>query len=247
MGLSGGTTLREIDDGWDFKVLIADGEWVLRIPRSAVSAEELDKEIELLPALGPALPVETPRFEQVSRDPLFVVYRLIRGEPLRDEDPDGVRGFLEALHSFDAGDIPVPRPDWLGIYRGHVEDWRRVVVPLLSVDERGRADALLHEIETLTGFEPALVHCDLGAEHLLCRDGRLVGVIDWGDAKIGDPAIDYAMLLNRPFPDWDVDAELRRRARIYYRLGPWFEVEYGSRREQPGWISSGLGGLRSRL
>ena len=239
--------LREIDQGWDFKVLILDGEWVLRIPRSKLSVGQLEQEIELLPALAPALPIEIPRFEQISRDPWFVVYRLIAGEPLRDEDPSGVRAFLEALHSFDAGDQQVPRPDWVEIYRGHAEDWRRLVVPLLDVDERRSADALLAETETLGGFEPALVHCDLGAEHLICRDGRLVGVIDWGDAKVGDPAIDYAMLLGGPFPDLDVDDDLRRRALVYRRLAPWHEVDYGVRTEQPDIVRSGLAAVRSTL
>jgi aminoglycoside phosphotransferase (APT) family kinase protein len=239
--------LREIDDGWDFKVLILDGEWVLRIPRSELSAGELEKEIGLLPALAPALPVEIPRFERASREPSFVVYRLIRGEPIERDDPVGVRAFLDALHSFDCRAVAVPRPDWRGIYRRHAEDWSAGVLPLLPREERTRAEGLLAEIETLTGFEEALVHCDLGPPHLICREGRLVGVIDWGDAKVGDPAIDYAWLLNVPFPDWEVDDELRRRAQVYHRLGPWFEVEYGLRQEKPEWVESGLAGLRSRL
>jgi len=239
--------LAENDDGWDFKVLVLDGRWVLRIPRNDASLEELRKEIELLPALAPALPVAIPRFEQISREPWFAVYRLIAGEPLRDEDPHGVRAFLEALHSFDASAVDVPRPDWRDIYRGHAADWRRVVLPLLDVDERSAGEALLAEIETLTGYEPVLVHCDLGPSHLICRDGRLAGVIDWADAKIGDPAIDYAWLLNVPFPDWDVDDDLRRRALIYHRLGPWFEVEYGIRIDEQSWVKSGLAGVRSRL
>jgi aminoglycoside phosphotransferase (APT) family kinase protein len=239
--------LSENDEGWDFKVLILEDEWVLRIPRSHLSAAELQKEIELLPALAPALPVEVPRFAHVSRDPLYVVYRLIRGGPLRDEDSEGARAFLAALHSFDAGAVDVPRPDWVGVYRGHAEDWRSVVLPLLDVDERATADALLREAETLTGFAPSLVHCDLGPSHLLCRDGRLVGVIDWADAKVGDPAVDYAWFLNIPFPHWDVDDELRRRALIYHRLGPWFEVEFGLTTEQPAFVASGLAGVRSRL
>ena len=237
----------EIDDGWDFKVLILEGEWVLRIPRSEPAAEELEKEIGLLPTLGPALPVEIPRFTYVSHDPPFVVYPLIRGEPLRGEDPGGVRAFLAALHSFAPDGVEVPRPDWLEIYRKHREDWRHMVLPLLAATEQVAAEALLAEIETLADFVPALVHCDLGPSHLLCRDGRLAGVIDWGDTKIGDPAIDYAWLLNVPFSDWDVDDELRRRALIYHRLAPWFEVEYGVRREQPLWVETGLAGVRSRL
>ncbi len=239
--------LVEVDDGWDFKVLILDGTWVLRIPRAERSVAQLEKEIELLPALAPALPVAVPRFQSVSREPWFVVYRLIRGHALQEEDPDGLRAFLVALHSFDPGDLPVPRPEWQEIYRAHAADWRQIVLPLLDADERPRAEALLGQIETLTGFEPALVHCDLGPEHLICRDGKLAGVIDWGEAKVGDPAIDYAWLLNGPFGDWDVDEELRRRALIYHRLGPWHEVDYGVTTEQPEFVRSGLAGVRSRL
>ncbi|MGH3008074.1 MAG: phosphotransferase [Gaiellaceae bacterium] len=239
--------LVERDDGWDFKVLVVADDWVVRWPRHRLASEEIEKEVELLPALAPLLPVAVPRFEYVSREPWLVVYRFIRGEPLVDEDPDGVRAFLAALHAVDIAAVPAPRPDWLGIYRGHVAEWRRIVLPLLDVDERAAGEALLAEVDSLTGFTPAVIHCDLGPTHLLVRDGKLAGVIDWGDSKIGDPALDYAWLLNGPFPNWDVDDELRRRALIYHRLGPWFEVHYGDFTAQPQWVRSGLAGIRSRL
>ena len=239
--------LRELDDGWDFKVLVVDDTWVVRWPRHRLAVEEIEQEVELLPVLAPLLPVEVPQFEYVSREPWLVAYRFVRGEPLVDEDPDGVRGFLDALHAVDVDDVPAQRPDWLETYRQQADEFRRVVLPLLDPDERPRGEALLAEVETLTGFRPALTHSDLGPTHLLVRDGRLAGVIDWGDARVGDPALDYAWLLNGPFPDWDVDDELRRRARIYHRLGPWFEVHYGDFTDQPGWVESGLRGVRERL
>ena len=247
VGLSGGRAAREVDDGWDFKVLILEDEWVVRWPRHKLAVEEIGQEVELLPDLAPLLSVEVPRLEYVSRDPWLVAYRLIRGEPLVDEDPAGVRAFLDELHAIEVSAVPAPRPDWLATCLEQGEQFRRVVLPRLEPEERPVGEALLQEIETLIGFEPALTHSDLGPEHLLVRDGRLVGVIDWGDARIGDPAIDYAWLLNGPFPDWDVDDELRRRARIYHRLGPWFEVHYGVFTEQPDWVRSGLAGIRSRL
>lgn len=240
--------LSENDDGWDFKVLILEDEWVLRIPRVEQAAAKLAKEAALLPALASALPVEVPRFAHVSAEPPFVLYRLIRGEPLRNEDPDGVRAFLEALHSLDPAELPIPpMDDWVAAWRQEAELFRRVVLPMLDADERPAGEALLKETETLTGFEPALTHCDLESCHLLVRDGRLVGVIDWAGARIGDPALDYGWLLNEPFPDWDVDEELRRRASLYYRFGPWFAVVYGVRTEQPAWTRSGIENLRSRL
>lgn len=237
----------ENDDGWDFKVLIVGGEWVVRWPRHRLAVEEIEYEVEFLPALAPLLPVEVPRLEYVSREPWLVAYPLIRGEPLVDEDSDGVRAFLEALHAIDVDAIPARRPDWLETYREQAKEFRRVVLPLLDADERAAGEALLQEVDTLAGFEPALTHSDLGPTHLLVRDGRLAGVIDWADARIGDPAIDYAWLLHVPFREWDVDDELRRRALIYHRLGPWFEAHYGVFTEQPRWVESGLTGIRSRL
>jgi aminoglycoside phosphotransferase (APT) family kinase protein len=230
-----------IDEGYDFHVLVLDGRWVVRTPRRPAVAEALAVEAALLPSLADALPVEVPRFEHVSS---FVVYRLIEGEPLRDED---ARPFLEALHAFDVGDLPVPAPDWTETYVEQADAFRRVVLPLLDVDEQPAAEALFAEAETLTGFAPVLTHSDLGPEHMRCRDGRLVGVIDWGDARVGDPAIDYAWLLNVPFPDWEVDDELRRRARFYHRLGPWFEAHYGATHGTPDHVARGLAGIRTRL
>ena len=239
--------LRENADGWDYKVLILDDEWVVRWPRHKLAVEEIEKEVDLLPALAPLLPVEVPRFEYVSREPWLVAYRFIRGEPLVAEDPEGVRAFLETLHAIDVREVPAPRPDWLETYRELADEFRRVVLPLLDVDERPGGDRLLAETETLTGFEPVLTHSDLGPPHLLVRDGRLAGVIDWGDARVGDPALDYSWLLNGPFPDWVVDDELRRRAGVYHRLVPWFEAHYGVFTEQPDWVRTGLAGVRSEL
>lgn len=150
--------LVEIDDGWDYKVLIVDGEWVVRWPRHRLAVEEIEQEVELLPVLAPLLPVAVPQFEYVSREPWLVAYRLIRGDPLVAEDGDGVRAFLDALHAVDVDTVPARRPDWLEEYRKQADEFRRVVLPLLDPDERSRGEALLAETETLAGFRPRLTH-----------------------------------------------------------------------------------------
>ena len=241
------TAIVEIDVGYDFEVAIVDDDWVFRFPRRAGVEEALEVEVVLLPALAPALPVAVPSFEHISREPLFVGYRLIRGEPLVDEDADGVRAFLEALHAFDPAGLPVERPDWVEAYRNQCAEFERLVLPGFDKDRHPEAKSLFAETETLVDFKPVLLHADLGPEHLLVRDGRLVGVIDWGDARIGDPALDYAWLLNGPFAGWEVDAELRRRARFYHRLAPWYEAHYGLFTDQPAHVERGMAGIRDRL
>ncbi len=240
-------SLVAIDDGYDFKVLVVDDAWVVRFPRREAVVSALETEIALLPQLAAALPIAVPEFAHVSHDPPFVAYPFIRGEPLVDEDAAGVRAFLDALHAFDPSGLPVERPDWIALYRNQCAEFERLVVPLLDIDEGERAAALLAQVETLTGFTPSLVHADLGPEHLLVRDKRLIGVIDWGDVRVGDPALDYAWLLNGPFASWDVDDELRRRAGVYHRLTPWFEAHYGLYTGRPTSVERGLAGIRARL
>jgi aminoglycoside phosphotransferase (APT) family kinase protein len=241
------TTIVEIDVGYDFEVAIVDDDWVFRFPRRAGVEEALEVEVVLLPALAPALPVAVPAFEHISRDPFFVGYRLIRGEPLVDEDAAGVRAFLEALHAFDPAGLPVEHPDWVQAYRNQCAEFERLVFPLFDKDRHAEAKGLFAETETLEDFKPVLLHADLGPEHLLVRDSRLVGVIDWGDARVGDPALDYAWLLNGPFADWEVDANLRRRARFYHRLAPWYEAHYGLFTGQPAHVERGMAAIRDRL
>jgi aminoglycoside phosphotransferase (APT) family kinase protein len=97
-------------------------------------------------------------------------------------------------------------------------------------------------------FEPALIHADLGPEHLLCDDsGRLVGVIDWGDVAVGDPALDYAWLLHGAGVTLDVDDDLRRRALVYHRLAPWYDVAYGLDTGRGELVARGLARVRDRL
>jgi aminoglycoside phosphotransferase (APT) family kinase protein len=237
----------EIDEGYDFEVAIVDDEWVFRFPRRSGVERPLQVEIELLPAIAHALPVDVPSFEHVSVDPLFVGYRLIRGTRLVDEDADGVRAFLEALHAFDPSGLPLEHRDWVEAYRDQCAEFERLVLPLIDKDRRTEAMRLFGEVETLVDFKSALLHADLGPAHLRVRDGRLAGVIDWGDARLGDPALDYAWLLNGPFADWDVDPDLRRRSRIYHRLGPWYEAHYGLFTNQPEHTDRGLAGIGDRL
>ena len=91
--------------------------------------------------------------------------------------------------------------------------------------------------------------------HLLCRGGRLVGVIDWGDSRIGDPALDFDWLLHHhPRADeilaayeGTVDGGFRERALFYHRLAPWYEADYGLVVERPAHVAASLAEIRARL
>lgn len=254
------------DAGYDFEVLIVDDEWVFRFPRRSGVVAALEVEIALLPELAAALPAAVPRFEHVVREPgLCVGYRVIKGEPLSsDWAPELARDvglFLSALHTFDvdrAYALGVGRPDWRQSYAAQCAEFERLVAPRLDPEEQAVAAQMFRDgIEALDGFEPVLLHADLGPEHLLCADGRLAGVIDWGDTRIGDPALDLAWLVHGTPPEFvtalaewysgRIDERFRARALFYHRLVPWFEAHYGLFTNQPARVAPALEEIRVRL
>jgi aminoglycoside 2''-phosphotransferase len=264
-GVAGRDVVR-VDQGWDFDVYVVDEEWVVRVPRRPAVARRVPPEVALLGLLAPALPVAVPRFEAVGADgAAWVAYRRLEGEPLAAGAPaPEVAAFLSALHAFpveSAIRAGIPAGDWRGTMAEELTEFELCVFPLLHPSERRKAERAFRgylEDDASFAFRPALIHADLGPEHLLCGpDGRLEAVIDWTDARIGDPALDFAALLHGLGTGFAADllagyerrhdSTLEERARFYRLLGPWHEVTYGLSLELPEYVESGLAGIRERL
>jgi aminoglycoside phosphotransferase (APT) family kinase protein len=134
----------------------------------------------------------------------------------------------------------------------HLDRFRRDVMPRLPGHLLPRAQALLTRLSQ-PAPTPTLVHADVGPEHILLHDGAVSGVIDWTDARIGDPAVDLAWLLhgssaaNAVAEAYGATAELFARASDWHLLGPWHEVIHGIDTNQPGFIDSGVVGVTARL
>ncbi len=267
-------------DGWDSVVLDINGEYIFRFPRRADVEAQLDKEIALLPELAKTLPLDVPRFEFFGQGRpegrRFVGYRKIKGVPLEAEGVHSGRRsqivrqlarFLTALHGF-----PVEKAVRLGVRGGAVEwkqhherfyAWAREnVAPLLDAPTRAAAAAAWENVlrdEASFRFQPALVHRDLGNEHILYdgERGTIAGIIDWGDATIGDPAIDFAGLLYSfgsgftqevlSLYGGKVDPAFWRRIVFYVNVSPYYEIHYGKLIEDEGRVKAGLEKLKSEL
>jgi aminoglycoside phosphotransferase (APT) family kinase protein len=83
----------------------------------------------------------------------------------------------------------------------------------------------------------------------------VVGVIDWSDARVGDPAIDLAWaLFDTPEPfaaavatAYGVHGGELTRALDWHRLTPWYDVLWGQAAGGPAFVESGLAGITARL
>ncbi|MGW4959212.1 phosphotransferase family protein [Nonomuraea sp. NPDC004186] len=207
-------------------VVLLPGTAAVRVSKRPSSAEAMPRRMEVLREIaGAGLPFAMPEpLTPVTRfgERAAVAVSWIDGEeqPEGQGDPDQIGKLLRAVR-----EVPVtPRLRQL-LYAPREQGWAEVlaqqVVPRLP--DRWR-DECRRRLEAASALEPvpdALVHGDLGGANVHWgRDGRLVGVLDWDQAHLFDPAIDAALMA---WHGWDtirlaVDPETYRRARAYDAL-----------------------------
>ena len=239
------SSLRYVDAGWDHEVLLLDDRLTVRFPNDDHYRRMLDAERAVIDALADRTRVALPRVLSIAPDRRFAVHEFVRGEQLtpqrlralpargRDEVADALAGLLSALHGLDPAVLPEGTPSWT-VPEEHVEVRRLAesgLRPLLRPAEAALVEAVLDDVPALLAESPppVLVHGDVYEDHLLhdAVTGRL-GLIDFSDLAVGDPAIDFAELIDYggPFLEdvvrrYGGDAALVDRA---IRYGRWLAV-----------------------
>lgn len=215
-------TVERIESGQNNDVWLIDSTYIFRFPKYAEGIRQLEREAALLTLLAGRLPLEVPSpafcvLEPSDAGRAFMGYRIIEGVPLEGErlermnDPAAssriagqLADFLRALHSTDpegwcgpeAASEYDPFQEWEDLYRRLQSKLYRFMNP----EARARTDR--HFADFFAAKEhgrivPSLIHGDFGTENILYDPAakRVTGVIDFGSAQLGDPAIDYAALL----------------------------------------------------
>jgi aminoglycoside 2''-phosphotransferase len=192
---------------------------VFRVARNQAAAKRYTIERKLLPALQGRLPVQVPNpqfYAGPSKQfPFGVIgYQKLPGmslspEMLTDSNQQhitsDVAAFLLALHRF-----PVQEALQLGLLgsqtrRAELESIRDIVLSalqqLVKHNEHGIVatwwDDFLRD-PTMETYSPVLQHGDLWYENILVErePPRVVGVVDWENAAVGDPALDFSTQLH---------------------------------------------------
>lgn len=218
-----------LDEGWGSTVWLAGEDLVFKVPKRAEVSAEVAREIEVLSVVAPRVPLKVPRpvlwRGRSAGWPHGVgVFGLVPGEPLEAESmtprqranvAEELAGFLRVLHrtTLDERLVSIlPRSDGREelaeiLARAEVE-----IVPRLSGQQAAILRAEAHRyLDRRGNFDhtPVLIHADLSAEHLRWVDGRLHGVLDFGDAALGDPDHDFAGLYEDLGADVVIDCAIQ--------------------------------------
>ena len=224
----------KVAEGWDNALFRLGDELAVRLPRRAASAALIAHEQRWLPELSVGLPLPVPVPVRVGvAGPTFrwawsvvpwLPGRSLLLAPSLDggEMADTLGRFLRALHR--PAPVDAPTNPWRGVpLAARTDALQRHLQQLDGVVDRAAILALWDRVlaaPTWTG--PALwIHGDLHPGNLLACDGRLSGVIDFGDLTAGDPATDLSVVYMLPravrssFEAWSGDepAAVQLRAR----------------------------------
>lgn len=200
--------------GLDFRAAFADDEsgaaWVLRIPRRPDVWPRAENEARVLGLLKGRLPVEVPDWRIFTPD-LIAYPRLAgttavtvepeTGTPTWNIDKDSatfvasLARTLAALHAVDPAEaaqagLKVSSPE--AARRAFADDLDRVKREI-GVGESlwNRWRAWLDDDAAWPPFT-TLVHGDLHVGHVLVDEtSRATGVLDWTEAEVSDPSIDF--------------------------------------------------------
>jgi macrolide phosphotransferase len=207
--------LEYLGSGWEFDVYRSSDGWVFRFPRRGEHAQLFDREERILSVVRPGLSglVEVPevllRGEACPTFPYpFAAHRVVPGissdaAPLTSSEvlAEEIGTVLSRLHSIPES---VGREGGLGVDADGCAEW---LAEAKAVGDalQGMAhvvDVGVEWVRNVAAVPPSyrgsarVLHNDLKPEHLLTdpASGRLVGLIDWTDAALGDPVLDFIAL-----------------------------------------------------
>ena len=199
--------------GWDNVMMRLGTHLLVRLPRRAIAAILIEEEQRWLPELSSRLPIDVPVPVHVGRSSRdypwpWSIVRWLPGEGADRSPPDAdescrLASFLSCLHqAAPAGarvnpvrGVPLAtRADQLG------ERMERLAWTTDAITPAVRA-AWHSALAASPDYEPLWLHGDLHPLNILVRQGRITGIIDWGDLTAGDVATDLAvfwMLFDEP-------------------------------------------------
>lgn len=197
-------------------VVIVNDEFVFRFVKRDFGYKDPQEEAGLLRFLKKYITLPIP--EPFYQSPEVLVYPLIRGETLRrdilmqlpeadrQDAADRLAQFFKELHGIpvnEVSDFELPKADALMKYDCWVNVYGRIrekVFPFLMPHVRDWAtehfESHLAEQSNFE-YELKMVDTDIPPYHIIFdrRKKRINGVIDFGCAGLGDPAIDFGVII----------------------------------------------------
>jgi len=274
------TDIKFNDEGWDNQIFVINNELIFRFPRYREASQRLEREIELLNHLQKEIITSIPNYiykgKLNEKNIIFGGYKIIRGKNLtptifnqihskdiKKNLASQIAEFLSSLHQFPlkrAFKLNVPRQNKKEGILSLYKEIKQVVFPFISAREQNWAnnqfDTFLNEQQVFE-YDPVLIHGDFSSDHILYEEElQKIGVIDFSDVSVSDPARDFVCLLDfeKEFEQLvinnyykEVDPLFLKRRMFYFKLVPFYEIIGGIYLKNQKFIEVGLKKLKELM
>lgn len=251
--------------GWDNDILIVNNEIVFRFPKTEQVYSKILDELILLESLAKKKPIlQLPNYELMDSKSSIkgVKYPFLQGRSLSEytfkdisKDPDNAKrigDFLTKIHSIVPSELQNTNLKTI-----HTQSyWKKVhlsvkseVFPYFDKQQQDEFNEVLinfiNIFPSLT-YKKCVIHGDLTTSNIIYNKNKecVVGIIDFTDSQIADPAFDFAGLYWTLGPEftkevlsWYTTSEsldaMFNRVKTFYGLQPVFhEMLYSVRNKR---------------
>jgi aminoglycoside phosphotransferase (APT) family kinase protein len=202
------------EDNRDLSAPPLSDDLVVRLPRIGWATDQIAWEAEWLPRLAPHLPVALPAPVAVGEPgegyPFpWAVHRWLPGRgaaPDRLDDPvrfaRDLAEVVRRLQAVPTEGAPVAKNRARPL-RDYDRSTRRAIAGAAGLIDAAAATAVWEEALAAPPHDgpPVWVQGDLEGNCLVDSDGRLTGIVDWGSACAGDPAVDVQVVWSPLFTE----------------------------------------------
>lgn len=204
------------DEGLDNDIIEVNQELIFRFPKHDKAVEKLEREVKILKLIKNYITINIPKIFYEHHE--VIGYFMMCGTSLRKDILQGLdekrlqlvvkqlATFLKELHSvpqdkileFDIADSKVNSKfeDWVYLHERLQDIWLESSVNKQAEAKNSQLESFLNNKSNFE-YEPKIIHGNLGSYHILYDNSKkeIGGIIDFGTAGLGDPAIDIAALI----------------------------------------------------
>lgn len=205
-----GLALGDRHEGWDNVTWRIGDRLAVRLPRRAIASTLVASELAWLPRICKDWPFQAPVPVRIGAPSAVFPWRwsvvpwieghLAFDQPLNKQGARDLGRALAALHQPAPPDAPInpfrssPLADRIGRARARmdalVSHSQAHPSPHAAQLDADAAEELMRRALAHPNRERVCAHLDIHGNNVITRDGRLAGIIDWGDAGAGDRATD---------------------------------------------------------
>lgn len=207
--------IKKIGEGDTYVVFLINDHYLFKKVKVEEGRQQLKKEVLLMEILAGSFTISIPQFVFVEKNYMFGAYEILPGQSLSEylERNKFTKthaaqsiSFLATLHaerSKIVKDCILPVMNYFDEYSQDYEYLKEIPTTFLSKKQK---EIILEKFAAYLSckknfeYTPALIHNDFSFNHIICdpHSGNITGVIDFGDAAVGDVAYDFIFLYELP-------------------------------------------------